>query len=271
MRSLANNPLEIKALQHTLTISSAEIEYMMGSHSTFLNRSLNCANHSVWGMDASAASYASFRDLLRAVCVQVLARPLDISQIIGKLIFKLDGAGAVRVIQVESFSHTPYLSSMLKAAGRDVAVQDQQSLLRAENGDVPSMSGRIAIVGMAERGPGSDNVDEFWNVIMFKQNFCQEVLKDRFDIDDFYCTAHDRDDERCKMTTKYGCFMNNSRHFDSRFFHISPREAILMDSAHRQFLMAIYEALEMAGYSDGRIRTTDLNRIASFFGQCIDD
>ena len=271
MRSLAKNPLEIKALQHTLTISPAEVEYMVGKNSSYLNRPLNCPNHNYWGMDAPTASYASWGDLLRAVCAQVLARPLDIPQVVDKLSSKLEQAEAVKVISVGSCSHAPYLASVLKAAGKDVSVQDQQTLLRAEDGDAPSMSGRIAIVGMAGRGPGSDNVDEFWDVIMSKQDLCQEVPKDRFDVDDFYCTAHERGDKRCKMTTRYGCFMDNPGHFDSRFFHISPREAILMDPAHRQFLMATYEALEMAGYSDGRTRTTDPNRIAAFFGQCTDD
>lgn len=61
--------------------------------------------------------------------------------------------------------------------------------------------------------------------------------------------------------------------FFSRFFKISPREAELMDPNHRLFLMKAYEALEMAGYSDGseRSRSTDPRRIGTFFGQCNDD
>ena len=44
-----------------------------------------------------------------------------------------------------------------------------------------------------------------------------------------------------------------------------------MDPGHRQFLMSTYEALEMAGYSDGQTRKTDPNRIAAFLRQCTDD
>lgn len=271
VRDLAKNPLEIKALQHTLNISRAEIDYMVGNNSTFVDRPLSCPNHSFWGVDDPAATYVNWGALLRTVCSQLLARPLDITQAVGKLNSKLDGVDAVRVIQVGLSSHAPYLASVLKAAGRDVSVQDQHSLQHADDGGASFKAGRIAIVGMAGRGPGSDNVDEFWNVIMSKQDLCQEVPKARFDVDEFYCAQHERGDKKCKMTTKYGCFMDNPGHFDSRFFHISPREAMLMDPAHRQFLMSTYEALEMAGYSDGQTRTTDPNRIAAFFGQCTDD
>ena len=271
VRGLARNPLEIKAIQHILDISSADIDYMVGNNSTFLNRPLTCPNHRLWGMDDPAAPYANWGDLLRAVLSQVLSRPLDITQAVGKLKSKLEGIGAVRVIQVGSSSHTPYLSSVLKVAGRIVSVYDQQSLRHVDDGGASLKPGRIAIVGMAGRGPGSDNVNEFWDVIMSKQDLCQEVPTDRFDIDNYYCPQHERGDQRCKMTTRYGCFMDNPGHFDSRFFHISPREALLMDPGHRQFLMSTYEALEMAGYSDGQTKRTDPNRIASFYGQCTDD
>jgi hypothetical protein len=266
VRSVAKNPLEIKALQHTLNISSAEIEQMIGSNTTFLNKRL-ISNQSIWGVDDQSATYDNWGDLLRTICWQVLARPLDLTEVISKLNSKLDGISSVRVIQVGSSSHAPYLASVLKAQDREVSIQGQHALLQTDDGAASLMAGRIAIVGMAGRGPGSDNVDEFWDVIMSKQDLCTEVPKDRFDIDEFYCEAHDRGDQKCKMTTKYGCFMDNPGHFDSRFFHISPREAILMDPAHRQFLMSTYEALESAGYSDGQTRTTDPTRIAAFFGQ----
>lgn len=271
VKSLAKNPLEIKAIQHTLIISRAEIDYMVGNNSTLLDRPLKCPSQRLWGMDDPAAPYANWGDQLRAVCLQVLSRPLDITKAVGKLNSKLKGVGAVRVVQIGSSNHAPYVASVLKTAGRDVSVHDQRSLRQADNGEAPAKTGRIAIVGMAGRGPGSDNVDEFWDVIMSQQDLCQEVPKDRFDVDDFYCPRHERGDQRCKMTTKYGCFMDNPGHFDSRFFHISPREAMLMDPGHRQFLMSTYEALEMAGYSDGQTKTTDPNRIAAFMGLCTDD
>ncbi|KAL2401278.1 Non-reducing polyketide synthase curS2 [Exophiala dermatitidis] len=271
VRNLAHNPAEIRSLQHTLAISDAEISAMVGDDTAVLERPLRCPNHALWGMDESEASYATWRDLLMAVCDQVLARPLDITQVVGGLVSRLDGLDTVRIIQPGSCSHAPYLATALKTAGKNVLVRDQHSLLDGDDTGSSLMAGRIAIVGMAGRGPKSDNVDQFWDVIMSKQDTCTEIPKDRFNIDDYYCPARERGDQRCKMETRHGCFMDNPGHFDSRFFHISPREALLMDPNHRQFLMSTYEALEMAGYSDGRTRTTDPNRIAAFYAQATDD
>ncbi|OQV03524.1 polyketide product template domain-containing protein isoform 2 [Cladophialophora immunda] len=271
VRNLAHNPTEIKSLQHTLAISAAEINAMVGDDAAVLGRPLRCTNHALWGMDDPETSYPTWGDLLRAVCDQVLARPLDITQVVGRLVSKSDSLATVRIIQPGSCSHAPYLATALKTAGRNVLVRDQHSLLDGDDTGPSLMAGRIAIVGMAGRGPKSDNVDQFWEVIMSKQDTCTEIPKDRFDIDDYYCPAHERGDQRCKMETRHGCFMDNPGHFDSRFFHVSPREALLMDPNHRQFLMSTYEALEMAGYSDGQTRTTDPNRIAAFYAQATDD
>jgi iterative type I PKS product template protein len=272
IKNLAKNPLEIKALQHTLnTMTDADFDYMVGNNSVVLQKLISCPNHGLWGMDDPTATYATFGDLLRDVCSQVLGRPLDITQVVSSLSSKLEGVRSIRLIQVGNSSHAPYVASVLKKAGREVSVQDQHSLLNSDDIGASLMAGRIAIVGMAGRGPGSENVDEFWDVIMAKQDLCTEIPKDRFDIDEFFCESHERGDKRCKMTTKYGCFMKNPGHFDSRFFHISPREALLMDPNHRQFLMSSYEALENAGYSDGQSRPTDPNRIAAFFAQATDD
>ncbi|KAJ5437643.1 hypothetical protein N7445_006187 [Penicillium cf. griseofulvum] len=272
VKSLAKNPLEIKALQHTLKTSQADIDYIVGDNSVFLDRAISCPKHALWGMDDPEFKYAKWGDLLRAVCSQVLSRPLDVTQAVGKLSAKLLGAHTARIIQLGTSSHVPYLASVLKETERSVLVQNQNSLFDAESeGTLSSQSGRIAIVGMAERGPGSDNIEEFWNLIISKQDLCTEVPKDRFDVNEFYCPEHDKGDKKCTMTTRYGCFMDNPGYFDPRFFHISPREAMLMDPGHRQFLMCTYEALEMAGYSDGPTKTTDPHRIAAFLGQCTDD
>lgn len=100
----------------------------------------------------------------------------------------------------------------------------------------------------------------------------QEVPPDRFDVKEYYCPKHPpAGPGKCTMTCRHGCFMNNPGHFYSKFFHISPKEAMLMDPAHRLFLMNAYEALEMAGYSDGQTRWTDPTKIATFFGQCNDE
>lgn len=43
----------------------------------------------MWGMDDPEATYASWGDLLRAVLLQVLSLPLDITKVMGQLNAKL--------------------------------------------------------------------------------------------------------------------------------------------------------------------------------------
>nr|ACD39753.1 non-reducing polyketide synthase [Hypomyces subiculosus] len=263
VRNLPKNELSIHALQHTVTVTEADLDFIVGS-AELLSHPI-VPDFKVWGMDDPVASYQNWGEMLRAIVTQVLSKPLDITKVIAQLNTHL-GPRHVDVRVIGPSSHTPYLASSLKAAGSKAIFQTDKTLEQLQPKKLPP--GRIAIVGMAGRGPGCENVDEFWDVIMAKQDRCEEIPKDRFDINEFYCTEHG---EGCTTTTKYGCFMNKPGNFDSRFFHVSPREALLMDPGHRQFMMSTYEALETAGYSDGQTRDVDPNRIAAFYGQSNDD
>lgn len=263
MKNLPKNELNIHALQHTVTMTQSDVDYIVGNSPLLQTPIL--PDFRVWGMDNPEAKYANWGALLRAVVSQVLSLPLDIPHVISQLNASL-GPRNLDVKVIGPSSHTSYLAGALKAAGSTASFHTDRSLERQQP-KVPSQ-GRIAIVGMAGRGPGCDNLEEFWDVIMSKQDLCEEIPKDRFDIEEFYCTEHAG---KCTTTTRFGCFMNKPGNFDSRFFRVSPREALLMDPGHRQFLMSTYEALEMAGYSDGKTKMTDPRRIAAFYGQSNDD
>ncbi|KAH8706037.1 non-reducing polyketide synthase [Talaromyces proteolyticus] len=273
LKNATKNPLNIHALQHTLTITRADLDYIIGGNSRLTERTLCQSGPHIWGMDDPGAEYQNWGEMLRAVCLQVLSLPLDIPEAVAKLNATLKGYDSVRVVQMDNTSHGPFMANALKASGCKVTITEAHAYLqeKIQDSPQPQLSGRIAIVGMSGRGPRSDNIDEFWDVIMNKQDTCTEVPKDRFDIEEFYCEEHGRGNKGCTMTTRYGCFMDKPGHFDARFFHISPREAMLMDPGHRHFLMSSYEALEMAGYSNGRTKSTDPNRIAAFYGQVTDD
>ena len=59
--------------------------------------------------------------------------------------------------------------------------------------------------------------------------------------------------------------------FDTRFFHLSPREAEDTDPAQRLALMTTYEALEMAGFVPDRTPSSQRDRVGVFFGTTSDD
>ncbi|KAH8600623.1 putative polyketide synthase [Bisporella sp. PMI_857] len=52
---------------------------------------------------------------------------------------------------------------------------------------------------------------------------------------------------------------------------MSPREALQTDPMQRMALSTAYEALEMSGYVPNRTRSTQLDRIGTFYGQTSDD
>lgn len=104
-------------------------------------------------MDDSEATYANWGDLPRAVLLQVLSLPLDITKVMGQLNAKL-GSRHLDVGVIGPSSHTPYIASALKAAESTVSFQYYKSL------EPTKLSGlsRIVIVEMVERGSDSDNL-----------------------------------------------------------------------------------------------------------------
>ena len=91
----------------------------------------------------------------------------------------------------------------------------------------------IAIVGLSCRFPGANNLDEFWHLLENGIDGIKEVPADRWDIDSFL----DPDpDEKGKMVTRFGGFIDDVDKFDSQFFGISPREATYMDPQQRILL-----------------------------------
>ncbi len=110
----------------------------------------------------------------------------------------------------------------------------------------------IAVIGMAGRFPGAENINEFW------QNLCDgiesitEVTKKdlaALDIDPGLM-----DDP---MYIRACAPLDDVEYFDASFFGYNPKEAEIMDPQHRIFLECAWTALEHAGYDalryDGRI------------------
>lgn len=102
----------------------------------------------------------------------------------------------------------------------------------------------VAIIGMACRFPGAENINEYWDVLKNGVDAITEVPPDRFDIDKFY-------DPRAgipgKMNTRWGGFIKDIDRFDALFFGISPREAQRIDPQQRILAEVSWEALEDAG------------------------
>jgi len=128
-------------------------------------------------------------------------------------------------------------------------------------------SSKIAVVGMACRFPGADTTDEFWERLMQGQDMHRDIPPDRFDIE----THVDPTGKRHNTSkTPYGCFVERPGLFDAMFFGMSPREAEQTDPMQRLALVTAYEALENAGYVDGR-GVIHRKRVGTYYGQASDD
>ena len=103
----------------------------------------------------------------------------------------------------------------------------------------------IAIIAMAGRFPGADNVEAFW------RNLCEGQESITFfgadELDPGIARA-ERDDP--SYVAARG-IVDGVENFDAAFFGIPPREAELMDPQQRIFLELCWECLERAGHAPG--------------------
>ncbi|MEW6730837.1 MAG: SDR family oxidoreductase [Acidobacteriota bacterium] len=102
----------------------------------------------------------------------------------------------------------------------------------------------IAIIGMAGRFPGANNIAEFW------QNLHDGVESISFFSDQqLLSSGIDQATLNDPNYVKAAGVLQGIELFDAQFFGFSPREAEIMDPQHRLFLEVAWEALEEAGYN----------------------
>jgi len=111
------------------------------------------------------------------------------------------------------------------------------------NKDLDYAETDIAIIGMAARFPGANNIDEYWenlkNSIESYKEYSEEEL---------IANGVPESLVRNPNYVKLGRPLDNMEMFDAAFFGFSPKDASIMDPQHRHFLEVSWEALEHAGY-----------------------
>ncbi len=131
---------------------------------------------------------------------------------------------------VRSDTPQPAAAALAEAAPRSVAA-----------GPEP-----IAIIGMAGRFPGANELDDFWRNLRDGVCSVTEIPPERWPIEQYFDP-----DPRApgKSYCKAGGFLADADKFDALFFNISPADAELMDPQQRIYLETAWAALEDAGYS----------------------
>ncbi|MCB0212936.1 MAG: GNAT family N-acetyltransferase, partial [Anaerolineae bacterium] len=111
----------------------------------------------------------------------------------------------------------------------------------------------IAIIGLACRFPGGvTSLEDFWTLLQTGSDAITEVPAGRKDLS----RARGWSNDPGQRATRYGGFLDGVDHFDATFFHISPREAEVMDPQQRILLEESWHALEQAGIDPTSLRET---------------
>ncbi|VAW58564.1 Polyketide synthase modules and related proteins, partial [hydrothermal vent metagenome] len=103
----------------------------------------------------------------------------------------------------------------------------------------------IAIIGMAGRVPGAENVDEFWQVL-------KEGVETVSKLTDAQLEKGEPDFDNLKNNPNFvrtRGVLKDVDMFDAEFFGFNPREASVLDPQHRVWLETAWQALENAAYA----------------------
>lgn len=101
-------------------------------------------------------------------------------------------------------------------------------------------SQRVAIIGMAGRFPGAEDVNEFWELLRKGESGVRDLKDEELAV----LGAEAKADDYVK---RYASFADPTA-FDAGFFGYSPGEAEVLDPQHRVFLECAWTALEDAAY-----------------------
>ncbi|KAI0476858.1 hypothetical protein F4859DRAFT_514189 [Xylaria cf. heliscus] len=204
-----------------------------------------------------------FSDILVGVINDIFQVPIDLEAAIKGLSHSLEPRATL--VRIGPASSAKAIKRSLALRGIDIAEVDGNLVLGPND---TADAGAVAIVGMAARLPGSETLEEFWQVLEAGRDLHEKIRPDRFDLESHYDNSG-----KAKNTTltPYGVFIDRPGFFDTRLFNMSPREAAQTDPQQRLLLLTTYEALEMAGYQPNATPSTYTRRIGSYVGQTSDD
>ncbi|CAG7970570.1 unnamed protein product [Penicillium salamii] len=119
----------------------------------------------------------------------------------------------------------------------------------------------IAVVGMACKVAGADDINEFWDILCKGESQHTEIPQSRLD---FETAFRDHDSNR----KWYGNFIKSHDSFDHKFFKKAPREAASMDPQQRLLLEIAYQAVAQSGYFQYSAPSAN---VGCFVGTCAVD
>jgi len=141
----------------------------------------------------------------------------------------------VPITKLYQFPTVGGVANLLSGAAKAAPSTNQKRKKETDNRD-------IAIIGMAGRFPGANNIDEFWDLLtegregisFFSDAEIDPAIPSNIKHDPAYVKARG--------------LMQGADEFDAAFFGFNPRSAELMDPQQRVFLEIAWDALETSGH-----------------------
>lgn len=141
-----------------------------------------------------------------------------------------------------------YLSNMYteQAVSRVTGEENdnEKDMAKQESAESINIAGGVAIIGMAGRFPGAENIEKFW-----------EILKEGKETITFFSDEElieagiSAEQVKDSQYVKAKGILDQIEYFDADFFGYSPKEAEIMDPQLRILHECVYESLEDAAYN----------------------
>ncbi|KAL8941134.1 MAG: hypothetical protein Q9216_002433 [Gyalolechia sp. 2 TL-2023] len=136
--------------------------------------------------------------------------------------------------------------TIIKSEARSIIKEVTIKLQSGQTAAQEYPSNAIAVVGMACRLPGANDVEELWDLLSSGCSTVEELPRDRVDIERNSRILQDQ--STASKNVFYANLVDRHDAFDNEFFAIKPREATHMDPQQRLLLETSYQALESSGY-----------------------
>ncbi|KAI0115705.1 polyketide synthase [Nemania sp. FL0031] len=251
-------------LDHALDSALGGIDYLENEAVIPL---LSCVSGSV-------TVQASFGPLLKEMLTNALTKQIRIDRVANYLL-EIAHSNQTTIIPVNTLAIRGLVDWVSQQGGNARAGLTLEALaneraegpLRSHASPTPEDARKIAIIGYSGRFPEADNLDEFWDLLIKGQDVHKPIPEERFAADHYDPTAKRKNTSQIP----HGCWLKTAGHFDTKFFHMSPKEAMQTEPAQRVALLTAYEALEMAGVVPDRTPSTCRSRVGVYYGTTSND
>lgn len=142
------------------------------------------------------------------------------------------------VTKLYQFPRVKDLAAFLDGAKTKKEIKDKKNS--------PDTNADVAIIGMSGRFPGANSIEALWSILIEGKETTRFFSDEELDSSLSPALKNNPDYVKARG------IVDNAGEFDAAFFGITPKLAELMDPQQRIFLEIAWEALEKAGYTNGK-------------------